>query len=90
MKESVPEGAGEVCCVFGVEVTQFFNGLLAQLHNKWSAWGIKAAICYDSSCNISELLQLFDVYRTRKTPNKNSSIKIWTQKCLFIGFSNLT
>ena len=26
-----------------------FQGLSAKLHNKWSAWGIKAAICNDSS-----------------------------------------
>ena len=40
---------------FRLTANEFFNGLPAQLCNEWSAWGIKAAICNDSSSTILEL-----------------------------------
>ena len=37
---------------------EFFNGLPAQLVDKWSAWGVKAAFGYNSSSSILKFLQL--------------------------------
>ena len=37
---------------------ELFNGLPAQLVDKWSAWGIKAAVGYNSCSSILKFLQL--------------------------------
>ena len=35
---------------------EFFNGLPAQLVNKWSAWSVKAAVSYNSSSSVLKSL----------------------------------
>ena len=35
-----------------------FNGCQAQMADKWSAWGIKAAVGYNSSSSVLKFLQL--------------------------------
>ena len=42
---------------------KLFNGLLSQLVDKWSAWGSKAAVGYNSSCSILKFLQLIKLSR---------------------------
>ena len=37
---------------FRLTSEELFNGLPAQLVDKWSAWGIKAAVGYNSSSSI--------------------------------------
>ena len=49
---------------------EFFNGLPAQLVDKWSAWGVKAAVGYNSSSSILKFLQLIKLSRTGATPNR--------------------
>ena len=41
---------------FSLVAKELFNGIPAQLCNKLSAWGIKAAICYDPSSTILKLV----------------------------------
>ena len=43
---------------FKLIANEFFSGLPAQLLDKYSAWGIEAAICNDSSSMILKLCQL--------------------------------
>ena len=38
------------CCAF--TSYEFFTILLAQLVDKWSAWSVKAAICYNSRSSV--------------------------------------
>ena len=61
---------------FRLIINEFFNGLPAQLCNKWSAWGIKAAICDDSSSTILELLQMVGVCRSSTTPDRKTVSKV--------------
>ena len=49
---------------------EFLNGLPAQLVDKWSAWGVKAAVGYNSSSSILKFLQLIKLSRTGATPNR--------------------
>ena len=61
---------------FRLIANEFFNGLPAQLCNKWSAWGIKAAICYDPSSTSLKFLQLVDVCRPNTTPDRTTVSKV--------------
>ena len=55
---------------------EFFNGLPTQPFDKRSAWGIKAAIRYDSSSTILKLLQPVNFRRTSTTPNRAAVSKV--------------
>ena len=61
---------------FGLFANEFFNGLPAQLCNKWSAWVIKVAICYDPSSTILKFLQLADDCRPSTTPDRTTISKV--------------
>ena len=56
---------------------ELFNGLPAQLVDKWSAWGIKAAVGYNSCSSILKFLQLIKLSRTGTTPNRATISKVW-------------
>ena len=56
---------------------EFFNGLPAQLFDKGSAWGVKAAVGYNSSSSILKFLQLIKLSRTGATPNRATISKVW-------------
>ena len=51
--------------------------LPAQLVDKWSAWGVKAAVGYNSSSSVLKFLQLIKFSQTGTTPNRATIWKIW-------------
>ena len=57
---------------------ELFNGLPAQLVDKWSAWGIKAAVGYKSSSSVLKFLPLIMLSRTGTTPNRADLIESTT------------
>ena len=54
---------------------ELFNGLPAQLVDEWSAWGIKAAVCYNSSSSVLKFLQLIKLSQTQHNPKQSSNIE---------------
>ena len=56
-------------------LNEFSNGLPTQTFNKWTAWGIKAAVCYNSSSTVLEFLQLINFSLTGAVPKQSSNIK---------------
>ena len=56
---------------------ELFNGLPAQLVDEWSAWGVKAAVGYNSSSSVLKFLQLIKLSRAGATPNKATISKVW-------------
>ena len=56
---------------------ELFNGLPAKLVDKWSAWGIKAAVGYNSCSSVLKFLQLIKLSRTGTTPNRATISKVW-------------
>ena len=42
---------------------ELFNGLPAQLVHEWSAWGVKAAVGYNSSSSVLKFLHLSKLSR---------------------------
>ena len=56
---------------------ELFNGLPAQLVDKWSAWGIKDAVGYDSCSSVLKFLQPIKLSRTGTTPNRATISKGW-------------
>ena len=41
-------------------LNEFSNGLPTKTFDKWTTWGIKAAVCYNSSSTVLEFLQLIN------------------------------
>ena len=62
---------------FRFTTDELFNGLPAQLVDKWSAWGIKAAVGYDSCSSVLKFLQLIKLSRTGTTPKRAKISKVW-------------
>ena len=58
---------------------ELLNGLPAQLIDKWSAWGIKAAVGYYSSNSVLKFLQLIKFSQTGATPNRATISKMWLE-----------
>ena len=56
---------------------EFFNGLPAQLVDKRSAWGVKAAFGHNSSSSILKFLQLIKLSPTGATTNRAAISKVW-------------
>ena len=56
--------------VFDWAVNKLFNGLSPKQFDKWSTWGIKAAIHYDSSSSILKFLQLVGLSYTTASPTE--------------------
>ena len=68
------QGPGDHCFRFTSD--ELFNGLPAQLVDEWSAWGVKAAVGYDSSSSVLKFLQLIKLSRTGATPNRATISKV--------------
>ena len=62
------QGLEDHCFRFNSD--ELLNGLPAQLVDKWSAWGVKAAAGYNSGSSVLKLLQLIKFSQTGTTPNR--------------------
>ena len=56
---------------------EFFSGLPAQLVDEWSAWGVKAAVGYNSCSSVLKFLQMSKLSQTGATPNRATISKVW-------------
>ena len=56
---------------------ELFNGLPAQLVDKWSTLDVKAAFGYNSCSSVLMFLQLIKSSQTGTTPNRATISKVW-------------